>query len=442
MSKNALSPIDNGSPGSSEGEGSIHSSSNRRNSSRGESGVDGKPPSRPSSRLSRKRTNSNATTISEKENTYQQRSRRRSVAGWASSAVESVANRMKKDKDTFATLDDEGGENGQQTQSLKKSMSIGSISRRSLYFSSSKANPQTPKQQNTTPGKKIVRAHLDYEAKSLNELSFQAGSDIVVLNEVLDSWWMGELNGLRGLFPTTHVELIDIPSLSLPSKADKSRTSDLIPKKEQQDEIDSDTQSLYDGYGSSELDDEQGLTSQPLEYIPFKEGLGDPHNIETLMTNNADHSTIPQTPKPKTHVFDTSLQLKSRSYSPPDPTLLSSNTFIGRSLSHSNAGSGTHTPVKKVPPPPPPRRANSNAPIVVPPLPERKVHTLGGSTRGSGFRSDTESLASYSGSTSGSGGERYDRSPFESVSDLSEVPARPGDRSDKTNPFQSVHLTW
>lgn len=443
LSKSALPPVDDGSPGHSGDEGSVHSTSNRRNSSRGEFGTETKHSSRPSSRSSRKRTNSNATTTSEKENSYQHRSRRRSVAGWASSAVESVANRMKKDKDTFAALD-EGVENklrnSEQTPSLKKSMSIGSIGRRSPYFSSSKANSQTPKQQNATPGKKIVRARLDYEAKSSDELSFQAGSDIVVLNEVLDSWWMGELNGLRGLFPTTHVEVIDMPSPSLPSKADKSRASGLISNKEQQGNIDTDTQSLDDGYGSSELDDDQDLTSRPLEHSPFIQGLGDTHSIETLVTE--DHSSIPWTPKQMIYVLDTSISSKSRSHSPPEPSLSSSNTSLGRSPSHSIAGSGTQTPVKKAPPPPPPRRTNFNAPIAAPPLPERKVHTMGGRNKGPSFGLDTESsssLASYSGSTLGSGSERYDRSPFESVSDLSapsEVPTRSGD---KTNPFQSVH---
>jgi len=350
---------------------------------------------------------------------------------------------MKKDKDTFAALD-EGMENGErnseETPSLKKSMSIGSIGRRPSYFSSSKVSLQTPKQQNAASGKKIVRARLDYEAKSSDELSFQAGSDIVVLNEVLDSWWMGELSGLRGLFPTTHVEVIDMPSPSLPPKADKYKTSGLIPNTIQQGHIDSGMQSLDDGYGSSELDDDQDLTSRPLEHSPFIQGLGDTHSIETLVTE--DHSPIPWTPKQMIYVLDTSTPSKSRSHSPPEPSLLSSN---GRSPSHSIAGSGTQTPVKKVPPPPPPRRANSNAPIAAPPLPERKVHSMGGRNRGLSFGLDTESassLASHSGSTLGSGSERYDRSPFESVSDLSVPSEVPGDRVDKTNPFQSVHQSW
>ena len=445
LSKNALPPVDDCSPGYSGDDGSIHSTSNRRSSSRGDSGTETKPSSRPSSRSSRKRTNSNVTTTSEKESSYQHRSRRRSVAGWASSAVESVANRMKKDKDTFAALDEDmenKRRNSEQTPSLKKSMSPGSIGRRSPYFSSSKANSQAPKQSNATPEKKIVRARLDYEAKSSDELSFQTGSDIVVLNEVLDSWWMGELNGLRGLFPTTHVEVIDIPSPSLPSKADKSRSLGLISNKEQQGNIDSDAQSLDDRYGSSELDDDQDLTSRPLEHSPFIQGLGDTLSIETLVTE--DHSSVPWTPKQMIYAFDTSTPPKSRSHSPPEASLSSSNTSLGRSPSHSIAGSGTHTPAKKVPPPPPPRRANSNAPVTAPPLPERKVHTTGGRNKGPSFGLDTESsssLASYSGST-GSGSERYDRSPFESVSDLSapsEVPTRSGDRVNKTNPFQSVH---
>lgn len=454
-SRNTKFPVDaHSSPDSSDDGDSPRSASGRRHSFRGESGAGSKPPSRPTSRLSRKRTNSNTTTTSDKdkEATPQQSSRRRSVAGWASSAVESVANRIKKDN--FTTLDDEdeeghsGRRNPELNASLKKSSSIGSIGRRSSMFSSPKTTSQTAKPV-VAPGKKIVRAHLDYVAKSSNELSFQAGSEIVVLNEVLDSWWMGELNNRRGLFPTTHTEVID-PSTSLsppaPQGDNKYASPALIANQQQQIRVDSDALSLDDGYGTSELDEEKDLNSRPLEHSPFIEGVGDTHSVESLTTDVEDRAGTPRTPKQRTHTLDTSPQSRSASSSPPDPTLLSTAGFFGRnSSSQSTLGSGTSTPAKKVPPPPPPRRAVSNVPIVAPPLPERRVNASVGSTRstisGSGTGSSTSSLTSLSAASgSGSSAEGYDRSPFESMLDLSappQLPVRSGDGTNRTNPFRS-----
>jgi len=42
----------------------------------------------------------------------------------------------------------------------------------------------------------------------IDELSFKAGTEIAVLNEVLDDWWMGEVDGQTGLFPTSYVEIL------------------------------------------------------------------------------------------------------------------------------------------------------------------------------------------------------------------------------------------
>jgi hypothetical protein len=41
-------------------------------------------------------------------------------------------------------------------------------------------------QRNPELARKVVRARADYEAKSSNELSFETGAEIIVLNEVLD----------------------------------------------------------------------------------------------------------------------------------------------------------------------------------------------------------------------------------------------------------------
>lgn len=445
-SGNARSSMDsypNGSPDSSDEDSSPRSSSSRRFSFKGDSGGGSKPPSRPTSRLSRKRTGSNATATSEKDKeTGPERAptpRRRSVAGWASSAVESVTNRRKKDKDNFASLDDDedngstGRRSSEWVSSLKKSTSIGSMGRKSPYRS-----PKVP-QQMSKPGslqeKKLVRARFDYEAKSSNELSFRAGAEIVALNEVLDAWWMGELNGRRGLFLTTYVEPVD------PSRSSATLT---MPRGEH----DSDTQSFDDGYGTSELDEERDLTSRPMEHSPFIEGLSDVHSIASQTTDDEDHLATPHTPKQNPKVLDP-LVPKSRSQGTPSPPssfsesteggILLNAGYLGRNASAPMMQARSSTPTKKAPPPPPPRRAVANAPA--PPLPERRTNASGGSIRGhSSTVSSVSSLLSMSATgDSGSSGEGYDRSPFESMQDLSapsQSSGRSGDKTDGFNPFR------
>ncbi|KAJ7654125.1 hypothetical protein DFH06DRAFT_1203685 [Mycena polygramma] len=39
-----------------------------------------------------------------------------------------------------------------------------------------------------------------------SELAFRAGDMIAVVDEHLDGWWIGELNGKQGLFPTSYTE--------------------------------------------------------------------------------------------------------------------------------------------------------------------------------------------------------------------------------------------
>ncbi|KDR73959.1 hypothetical protein GALMADRAFT_250677 [Galerina marginata CBS 339.88] len=233
-----------------------------------------KTPSRPASRLSRKRTNSSAGDKDRKNGKGKEddkdkdkekekekpkdgdRSRRMSVAGWASSAVESVTgvgkNKKSKDKESFATLDDSDDDKmsrsrtsmssaDQSTEgggSLRKSSSLRALARRksksskeNLSTNSSSSLPGTSSgfgsgagagNADSTPtgsrilkppslqDKKVVRALYDYTASKPDELSFRAGSDIVVVQEVLDDWWLGEMvgDGSKGLFPRSYVEVI------------------------------------------------------------------------------------------------------------------------------------------------------------------------------------------------------------------------------------------
>ena len=200
--------------------------------------------SRPSSRASRRRADSAATVgagekekeIEEKEKEKEQEkekdksSVRLSVAGWASSAIDSVMNgRGKKDKENFATLaDDEVGANGEE----KSSSTRPPLLRRRSSKSQPGSKKNTPSSSPSTTFRslkpfasgsssgtpKMVRATEDFTG-SVDELSFRIGDEIVLLNEVIEGWWMGELRGKKGLFPTSYTE----PIHSSPSPAKLQR---------------------------------------------------------------------------------------------------------------------------------------------------------------------------------------------------------------------------
>jgi hypothetical protein len=54
-----------------------------------------------------------------------------------------------------------------------------------------------------------VKALYDFDAKDENELNFNVGDIIDVLDERSDGWLIGLLNGLSGLVPITYVEKVN-----------------------------------------------------------------------------------------------------------------------------------------------------------------------------------------------------------------------------------------
>eukprot|EP01100_Stratorugosa_tubuloviscum_P014707 TRINITY_DN800_c1_g1_i2.p1 TRINITY_DN800_c1_g1~~TRINITY_DN800_c1_g1_i2.p1 ORF type:complete len:401 (-),score=225.09 TRINITY_DN800_c1_g1_i2:186-1313(-) len=56
----------------------------------------------------------------------------------------------------------------------------------------------------------VIRAAWPYSAQSSDELSFEKNQLIRIFSIVPDEagWWRGELNGVRGLVPSTHVEFV------------------------------------------------------------------------------------------------------------------------------------------------------------------------------------------------------------------------------------------
>lgn len=375
-----------------------------------------KPPSRPTSRLSRRRAGSSAT---EKEET--ERSTLSSVTGWASSAVESVTNRSKKskDKDQFSTLNDPSEVNGNEESELvlKKSLSIRSLSRRT----SAKSRDNTPSQSPQVPprilkplslqGTKLVRAVHPFSG-SVDELSFKAGDEIVVINEVLDDWWMGELHGRRGLFPTTYTEAVS---------SKKPNIGGVVPKPW----VSSTYSDGEGGYGTSDLDDDRDLGSKPMSHdaSPFTGGVD---SDTASITHHADEEEtsnlfiVPPTPNNNEFFEESQSKPSSRPRSRSN-VKLSDTGPDAEPLLRSNV---TSTP-KKAPPPPPPRRFTNSALSPGPPLPDRRPKFLRRDSSSSG------SLNPYLSATSG--GHGYDTSPFESASDLSHSSCK----NFKQNPFKS-----
>ncbi|EKM52757.1 uncharacterized protein PHACADRAFT_176772 [Phanerochaete carnosa HHB-10118-sp] len=185
-----------------------------------DSGTSSKPPSRPPSRNERKRVESGAGIKTDKEKDKHEKSSRMSVADWASSKMGSLTGRGKKEKHADALIQDnetDSDSDDARTQKARR-QSTSSRSSPTKTKTTPNASPLPPSRTLRLPAKKVALALHDFRAASQDELSFKAGDQINVLSEVLDGWWMGELNSKTGLFPTTYTEIINASSSSLTSK--------------------------------------------------------------------------------------------------------------------------------------------------------------------------------------------------------------------------------
>jgi myosin-1 len=52
------------------------------------------------------------------------------------------------------------------------------------------------------------RALYDYEAQEADELALTTGQIVTIIKKNDDGWWLGTLNGKRGVFPGNYVEEI------------------------------------------------------------------------------------------------------------------------------------------------------------------------------------------------------------------------------------------
>ena len=379
---------------------------------RGSSGS--KASSRPASRLSRMQTNSSASI--EVEKSGNKKSHRLSVASWVDSVTGSKGKKS-KDKEAFETLDDDAAVDNTaeyQTNGTPKKTTLG----RSSSNGKSKENmsPKVPPRILKPPsmqGKKVVRALYDFSG-STDELSFKSGNEIVVLNEVLDDWWMGELNGQKGLFPMSYTEAArpqngkqdtsHKPGVS--KDVDRYRKDYLTNYVDEDGElatapmmIETPTYGTFNDAmsitSSSSLVDEDDFRTQPMFF---------PQEVRQPFSD-ADHRFVVQHPTPPP---PPSQRPKRRSIllsGDQAQESLINGTMDEDASSHEMTATST---TRKQPPPPPPRRPASRLPTSGPPVPERKPPPYMKT-------SPPESLLNVTSSSNGSG---YDRSPFDSAIEL------------------------
>jgi hypothetical protein len=358
----------------------------RKSSGARRKSVSDKASSRPSSRTSRRRADSAATVGTgekekekekdkdkekEKEKEKDKAPTRLSVTGWASSAIDSMMNgRGKKDKENFATLEDEEGEvnvedktSSPRPQLLRRQSSKSSKSQPGSKKNTPSSSPSTTFRTlksfatgaSSSPPK-MARAINDFSG-STDELSFRIGDEIVLLNEVIEGWWMGELRGKKGLFPTSHTEPIhNAPSPTklqrLPSwkrgSAPSGPTSDEDTSKTTL--VNRDESDTHSHFMTSDDDDHPFSDSN---YLATRSAIAPSYPSSYAGHHPRDSTTEDE------NEYDYNPLLKNDSYgdihAQSEPSTLVRQPSFGK---------------KPPPPPPPPRRAPPTG-LAPPPVPQR-----------------------------------------------------------------------
>ncbi|KAF5388481.1 hypothetical protein D9757_004716 [Collybiopsis confluens] len=396
------------------------------------------PTSRPSSRASRKRADSSAGPGESAD----KHSRKMSMAGWASSAMGSFSGRSKKsrDKEQFSNLEDGSEDTSRGRPSLDDvdwnlssiSSSLGNKSLSSLRGGrkSGSSSPQIPPRILKPPSmqdRKVMRALYDFDGAA-DELSFKVGDEITVTSEVLDGWWLGELNGKQGLFPTPYTEVVPAKP-PLPARPDRGNGSS-HPGGSAHSISDDD-----DNYRANELDEGNIIGANTLSPYnsPFYGGPASPmaahhasNDAESILSSLVSEGEDENDHLVKSRQATTAPRSLLAAFVTPSMPQRSSSDVSSASNSSSGAGG-----VKKGPPPPPPPRRMTPAPVATPPVPARRPSapqskSFGMSSR-PGFSSSHSSISSLV----------YDTSPFESATELeSPLGRKEGCGNFKQNPFK------
>ncbi|KAF4527056.1 hypothetical protein B566_EDAN001606 [Ephemera danica] len=76
-------------------------------------------------------------------------------------------------------------------------------------FSSQASDEKEYAEVPAVPNLSVCRALYDYTANLCDELNLRTGDVISVREKQDDGWWVGELNGIVGIFPATYVEEVE-----------------------------------------------------------------------------------------------------------------------------------------------------------------------------------------------------------------------------------------
>ncbi|EIW74787.1 BAR-domain-containing protein [Coniophora puteana RWD-64-598 SS2] len=362
--------------------------------------------SRPTSRASRKRSDSAATA-----GAAEKASKRMSVAGWASSAVSSVTGRGRKEGSNFAALKDKAGGDSDDDESDKEGSGTRPPSSRSMAKKSpmlSSSSPRVPPRRSKPPSPtgRVVKTLYDFSGTA-DELPFKAGEEIVVLSEPSEDWWLGQnASGRKGLFPTNYVESTSAPSSHMP----RSSSGVPYPDDESEDDVGKYIGQKPVGVGAAE-----GASA-------YLNGFDSASAISSLADHNEEEHLVPFKGS------DDDVHLPGRHDSPSGSYSGSGSSVsgqasgpgpgpggLGASLSRLRAHSdmGTKRPA---PPRPPPRKSTTNLLNAAPPLvPERRSPAPQGSSALLQPHPNGAAL-SAAGSRSSPG---KDVSPFDSLMDIS-----------------------
>jgi len=230
-----------------------------------------------------------------------------------------------------------------------------------------------------------VRAIYDFTGSS-DELTFKAGDEINVINEVIDGWWMGELNGQKGLFPTTYTETL-MPSLSKPVTSNRPASLNIQATA-----------------GHVLTPENTGYVTSDMEYDhPFGDHL---HSNRSPMYGTFDADSI--TDSAAEDEEERRLMPPRKADDDDDFPASTNASWPGRenNLTRPSVTDINTSPIKRAPPPPPPRRNISAGGSLAPPrLPQRRPVSGRSQSSGSLHTASTSSLT-------------HDASPFDSASEL------------------------
>ncbi|KAH8108358.1 BAR-domain-containing protein [Phellopilus nigrolimitatus] len=366
--------------------------------SRRMSGKSSRTQSRPQSRQSKGRSRSESVTttgstvggaMTDEESVKSSGKHKKSasgVASWVGGAMTSVIGRGKSrvpDKENFSALDDKDQDEHGGELELKRKRS------RRLSNRSTKSNKSLNLKRSTQSGsgsefakdtqKKVMKALYDFSGGS-DELSFTVGDEIIVVNEVLDDWWLGEVDGQRGLFPTnyavvvkpTHIQSAiaktkNASSSSILGLGQLARANNKFSYEDEEsrrtlfDSTDSDFSA--DGGDEDSINDWQTFNNRHRSpSVQVHRTASDNHRLEPDF--DAEHGD--------SYLDDNEFRKKLSS----SLAMLDVQQPPSRSPGSAISVDPASSPVKRIPPPPPPRRGVANTGPQTggpPPLPVRNL---------------------------------------------------------------------